>query len=238
MDNSRNFYLSGLFSISLFALCFVLAITMLFSKKENNSYALKKDTFISISIVSPKTKSQASKAKQLKNMNSVPSLVKAKSVNINNLFSGVWTKKIVHKKTKKIVSNKVIHELQKKINMSETNNRESISKKIENINETSTKKEEKSSSTALEVNEYLAKIQAIVYQYFHVPNNSEGNSVKSVIELDALGRVLDFRVLQYSQNEALNNEADKIKDRIKNVIFPKNPQNIATRTIVILISKE
>jgi len=71
-----------------------------------------------------------------------------------------------------------------------------------------------------------------------VPPNSAGNSVKTVIELDPLGHMTDFRILNYSANEALNSEADKIKDRLKNVVFPKNPQNRSSRTIVVLISKE
>lgn len=99
-------------------------------------------------------------------------------------------------------------------------------------------KEQKAASTAQEVNEYLAKIQAIVYQYFHVPANTQGHSVKSVIELNALGKMIDFRILNYSQSSALNAEVDKIKERLKNVVFPVNPQNRSSRTVVILISKE
>jgi len=48
----------------------------------------------------------------------------------------------------------------------------------------------------------------------------------------------DFRILRYSQSEALNAEADRIKERLKNVIFPKNPKNRSSRTKVVLISKE
>ena len=95
-----------------------------------------------------------------------------------------------------------------------------------------------SASTSPDVNEYLAKIQAIVYQYFHVPSNSQGNSVKTVIELNSLGKVIDFRVLTYSANESLNSEVDRIGERLKYVVFPKNPQNKSSRTIIILVSKE
>jgi protein TonB len=76
-------------------------------------------------------------------------------------------------------------------------------------------------SSGSEVNEYLAKIQAIVYQHFNVPPNTQGQSAKAVIELDALGRMTDFRVLSYSSSEALNKEVDKIKERLKNVVFQK-----------------
>ena len=99
-------------------------------------------------------------------------------------------------------------------------------------------KQTRQNSTADEVNEYLARIQAIVYSHFRVPVNSEGNSVKTVIELNTLGKVLDFRVLNYSPNEALNAEADKIRERLIYITFPKNPEKKSSRTIVILISKE
>ena len=201
---------------------------MLFSPLKKSSFGLKKDKFISVSIVmSPATTITSSKK------------APPKSVDINNLFSDVWTKKIQPKKVhKKQVSKRVIHALQKKIAKSKNNTVDSFSKKIETLEKMKSTKESQSSSSALEVNEYLAKIQAIVYQYFRVPPNSEGQSVKTVIELDPLGKVLDFRVLQYSENEALNREADRIRERIIHVIFPKNPKHKATRTIVILISKE
>jgi len=72
---------------------------------------------------------------------------------------------------------------------------------------------EKNTSSANEVNEYFAKIQALVYEYFEPPQNSQGYSVRAVIELSALGKFIDFRILDYSANIALNEECDKIKDR-------------------------
>ena len=93
-------------------------------------------------------------------------------------------------------------------------------------------------STASEVNEYLAKIQALVYEYFYPPQNSQGNSVKAVIELSAIGKVYDFRILRYSSNSELNSECDKIKERLSTVVFPKNPDNTSGTYIIILTSKE
>ena len=110
--------------------------------------------------------------------------------------------------------------------------------KDKNLEKIKSLEKENSASTAKEVNEYLAKIQAIVYRYFTVPPNSEGNSVKSVIEINAFGKMSDFRILKYSNNSALNDEVDKIKERLLNVNFPINPQHKSSRTIVILISEE
>jgi len=49
---------------------------------------------------------------------------------------------------------------------------------------------------------------------------------------------MDFRILNYSANDALNSEVDKIKNRLKSVVFPINPQNRSFNTKVILKSKE
>ncbi len=241
MSNQTNthFYLSGLISLGLFIVCLFLAVNILFSPSKKNSFGLKKDTYISISLEIPKVKSH--KPKKVQKAAATVQEVSApkKNVDINNLFSDVWTKKIVYKKEKiRPQNSKRLLDIQKKIHTTKENDVKSISEKVNNLDSIDTKSEAESSSTAEQVNEYLAKIQAIVYQYFRVPANSEGSSVKTVIELNSLGKVLDFRVLTYSNNEALNREADKIKERLIHVIFPENPEHRSSKTIVILISKE
>lgn len=236
MDNNTNFYLSGLISFSLFILVFLLFAILLFDSQSSKKFALKKDDFISISLISTKVPIPI-----IKKQKSTPIVNEAdssenKEVDINNLFSDVWTKKIIHKKEEtKPQDTKRLLAIQKKIKASKVNSVKSIAQKVNN---TKSDKKTEQISTADEVNEYLAKIQAIVYEYFNVPPNSEGSSVKTVIELDALGKVLDFRVLNYSNNTALNAEADKIRERLMYVTFPKNPQKKSSRTIVILISEE
>lgn len=235
--NSYYFYISGFISVSLFLSIFLLFIFTLFSVKKINTFALKKDTYISISLDVPTVKA----TKPQKKAKSLPVETQqeevSKNIDVNDLFSDVWTKKIV-KKEKKPVNSKRLQEIQKKIKIVKSNNVKSITETPDNIDKIESKKDSQSASTANEVNEYLAKIQAIVYQNFNVPPNSEGNSIKTVIELNALGKVLDFRILTYSQNIALNAEADKIKERLRSVVFPINPENKSSKTIVILISKE
>ena len=208
---------------------------MLFTTKEQKSYALTKKNYVSVSIVTPKNIAKFSSS-----ASAVKSLSKSvsKDIDVNDLFSDVWTQKIATKPKLKKVNSKRIQDIAKKIKVSDANSVNSISKKIEKIDESKDNKDKEKISAANEVNEYLAKIQSIVYQYFNVPPNTEGNSVKTVIELDPLGRLIDFRVLNYSANAALNDEVDKIKERLKNVVFPKNPQNSSSKTIVVLISKE
>ncbi|MDF1882798.1 TonB C-terminal domain-containing protein [Sulfurimonas sp. SAG-AH-194-C21] len=224
MDNNTNFYISGFIAFTLFALIFFLFAILLSNPQSSKTFALKKDKFISISLVSKTVVIPKEKKQEI-------SKPVEENIDINNLFSDVWTKKILPKKEQvKPKDSKRLFAIQKKIQKSTLNDVEAISHKKN--------KETEQTSTADEVNEYLAKIQAIVYQHFRVPANSEGSSVKTVIELNALGRVLDFRVLNYSANEALNAEADKIRERLMYITFPSNPEKKSSRTIVILISKE
>jgi len=54
--DNRLFYLSGLLSLSLFSFFTALFFYMLFSSSKINSYALKKDNYISISLEMTQTK--------------------------------------------------------------------------------------------------------------------------------------------------------------------------------------
>jgi protein TonB len=210
---------------------------MLFKSPDMKVYALNKKNYISISMdsVSLKTKSTKKKS-QIKPVEKASQEI-TKDVDVNDLFSDVWTKKITKTKPK-AKNNRRIDAIQKKIKTTEQNSVESLSQKLESLDSKKNDDENSAESSANEVNEYLAKIQAIVYKYFHVPENSQGHSVKAVIELNALGKVIDFRILNYSTNDALNTEVDKIKNRLSNIVFPINPEHKTSRTIVILKSKE
>jgi len=131
---------------------------------------------------------------------------------------------------------KRISEIQKQIKLQKNNEVKPLVKTDEQLEKKN--KSINAESSANEVNEYLAKIQAIVYKHFNVPPNTEGNRVKTLITLDPFGKMLDFKVLTYSASKALNNEVDRIKERLKNVVFPMNPSGKTTTTIVTLISKE
>jgi len=160
--------------------------------------------------------------------------------NVEDLFSQVWTKDI--KKAQKIKEptsdKRVLDEIQKKIKKSDVNRAESVSQKILSMDTSKIENENLKASSATEVNEYLAKIQALVYQYFKPPENSQGNSVTAVIELSSMGKVVDFRILTYSDNEALNRECDNIRGRLVNALFPENPSGRSGLYKVKLISKE
>ena len=210
---------------------------MMISSSAIDQFALKKDNYISISMdIHPQDTKSAKKSLQPTPIESSVSEL-PQDVDVNDLFSDVWTKKIQKKKAQPKDSKRIL-ELQKKIKTTESNSVDSLSDKLNDLDSKKTDKENSQTSTANEVNEYLAKIQALVYRYFNVPPNSEGSSVMAYIELSSIGKVIDFRILTYSANDALNAEVDKIKNRLQNVVFPINPQNKSFGTKVILKSKE
>jgi len=236
--NNTFFLLGGVISISLFVFFLSIFVYMLFVSK-NNTYALKKDNYISVSLdavslknVHIKKNTYVKKTKKSKRK-TVDAL--AEDVDVGDLFENVWTKKIdktsVDKKKK--VDYKRIQEIQKKAKTLKNNNVKDISE----ILKTDINKNQKS-SVSNEVNEYFAKIHALVYSHFDVSSDTIGGIVKVVIELDPFGKMLDFRILEYSDNEALNNEAKRMKKKLKNVIFPKSPNNSKGTFVINLIPKE
>ena len=234
------FYISGLISLSLFTFFLLLSIYMMMSLDVVKQFALKKDNYISISISTPKIDSKSDKKSVSKTaLKQKDTVLKQKEVDLDNLFSDVWTKSIKRKnKEPEKVDKRRLQAITKKIKKTQNNQIESISKKVQNSQSKTTDNKPKKTSSAQEVNEYFAKIQALVYDHFYPPQNSQGHTVRAVIMLSSIGKVLDFRVLNYSANEELNKECDKIKDRLISVIFPINPDNKSGNYTIILTSKE
>jgi len=241
MDRKNHyFYISGFISLTLFTFFLLLAVYMMLSLKDVKQFALKKDNYISISITTPKVESKSAKKSVLKPViKQIETPLKQKEVNLDNLFSDVWTKSI--KKTKKEppkIDKRRLQAISKKIKKTQTNKIESISKKLQDMKSKTLDDKPKKISTANEVNEYFAKIQAIVYNNFYPPQNSQGHTVRAVIMLSPIGKVLDFRILNYSANSEFNSECDKIKDRLSSVIFPVSPDNKSGSYTIMLTSKE
>ncbi len=241
-ENRTLFFISGFFSISLFMIILFLFFNMILSKKDHDSFAINKDKFISISLEIPVLKNKTVKTIVSKQqiMESIEIPLEEAEVDIDDLFSDVWTNKIKKTKPKtKKLNNKRIQEIQKKIQKTKEYKKDKISEKLNTLEKSQSKENiQNASSTANEVNEYFAKIQALVYKHFYPPENSQGYSVKAVIYLSAIGKVLDFRILGYSTNDDLNKECDMIIKRLKSVLFPINPQNKSGNYKIILKSEE
>jgi len=235
MDRDRNlFIVSGFISISLFTIFLLLFFYMLFSSKKVDIFALKKDNYISISIDTTINKTKVFKKytkKHISKANNKSTSNISEPVDIENLFSDVWTRKIKQKSKKvKKIDTKRLQQIQKKSKLLSESKAEDIPDVVQN--------EVEKPSISNEVNEYLARIQGLVYEHFFPPQNSQGYSVKAVIKLSSIGKVMDFRILNYSANSSLNAECDNIKARLMSVMFPVNPNKRSKSYIIILKSKE
>ncbi len=252
VNNSKYFYLSGLLSLALFALFVVLFISIVLQQDKLKQFALKKDNYISVSInmealnkknykKDPKKtiqkKPQPKKEiKQEEPKPVEPEQPKPKKVipKVSDLFSSVTTEKIVPKKEKKPeIDKKLLSKLSKQTErkkVTNTNTATSMMKKIEITSQ--------SSSTSPDVNEYLAKIQAIIYEQFYPPMNSAGESAVISIRLDRFGKLISYKVLRYSGNDLFNAEVDRLERRLKRLTFAKHPEGKTESIKIILTSQE
>lgn len=168
---------------------------------------------------------------------------KIQNIQIDSLFGAVEDKNIkpsqqAIKQKDEIVDKRLLDELEKKISKVTENRVDLISKKIEMIQNSKASNPSSKSSTAKEIDEYVTKVQMLVYENFKPPKNSANSYAKAVIELDSMGRLVGFKIVNYSNNDALNLEVDKIKNRLANVVFPKNPDRISAKFMINLIPKE
>ncbi len=234
VDEKKYFLYAAIITFTLLVLFFLGFFYLFFHKSHLQTYALKKDKYISISLATTPLKTTQKKQKKSIKVKKKKKVIRksvdpTQSEDIDSLFENVWTKKINPKVVKKKrVDTKRIAEIQKSID---------LPKKSSNKVQKGKKEVSKKSSTAKEVNEYLAKIHAIVYDHFFPPPNTQGLYVKAVLELSALGKMIDFRILNYSASEALNQEVDSMKERMRNVLFPASPDH-KKRAIIIYLKPE
>lgn len=249
--DDRYFYSSGAISLTFFfsiILLFFYSLTKTYNEK---TYALTKENFVSISVELAKEPTTIAKKdvqtpifkeEPTPTPKEEPKPIETpkKDVNIGNLFSSVVTKDLTKdtKKDDSKVDKRVSEEMQRKQTQKTDNKQESLSSKVSSLNLQKSDEKNTKTSAGSEVNEYLAKIHAMVYDSFYPPSSSQGKSVKVVVELDALGKMIDFRVLNYSDHSGLNDEVDKMKSRLAKLLFPKNPDNKTQRITIILLPEE
>ncbi len=247
MDREATFfYVSGLIAFTLFFGVLILFTQLLFMNDSVKNFALKKAEFLSVSIMmnDPKPVSKplnkSPEPVQQKISEPKPEKNAAAPADISSLFSNVQAKKVVYDKRAPVkqIKDAQISQIQKRIQTTQKRDSD-ISKKLESLELIKmSSMGTPSASTAKEVNEYLATIQGIVYENFFPPVNSEGNSAKIRIWLDANGELKNFRVLAYSGSTLFNTETDRLSQRLKPVKFPKNPDGRALSIDIILMAKE
>jgi len=264
VNDSKYFYLSGLISFIFFSLVAITFIYLIVIQDKIKTFALKKDSFISISLNNIDTskidtKKPVKKLKPKPTINKKPKEIKKieskkleselkttpdvkKSPSLSNMFSQVKTKKITHKTKKPIkkIDTKRIASLTKRIHTTKTTSKSEANKKIEQLDleEKITEVGGESVSRAPEVDEYLAKVHSFVYSNFHPSTQSANQMAKVRIWLSSSGKMSEFKILVSSPDALLNSEIDSLRQRLETMMFPIHPDNKATVIDIILKAKE
>jgi len=263
VNDSKYFYLSGLISFIFFSLVAITFIYLIVIQDKIKTFALKKDSFISISLNNIDTskfdtKKPIKKLKPKPTINKNPKEIKKKEIKVeselkttpdvkktpslSNMFSQVKTKKITHKTKKPIkkIDTKRIANLTKRIHATKTTAKSEANEKIEQVDLKEKKSEVggESVSRAPEVDEFLAKVHSFVYSNFHPSTQSANQMAKVRIWLSSSGRMSEFKVLVSSSDISLNSEIDSLRQRLENMNFPIHPENKATVIDIILKAKE
>jgi len=248
-NDERYFYISGAISLFFFSLLISLfGLTLLQSTKIQNFAMIQSDT-ISVSLdINDKP---AVESKQFlaeipsQRVEPVPVQEEQKTSpepipEISDLFSSVKAPDESKKKKEDLKKrDESLHNLEKQI-LERQKNQQQFSEKVKSLElvQPSIKMVAAGGSTGPVVNEYHAKIQALVYTNFHPATGTQGSlsRVKMVISSD--GKLLSYKVLSYSSNTSFNSETDWLKERLKKVVFPSHPEGKDAVLEFILTAKE
>ncbi|MDD5717816.1 MAG: TonB C-terminal domain-containing protein [Sulfuricurvum sp.] len=263
-NQERYFFISGFISLFFF---FSLIVIIGYSSKLLSfpeQFALKKSDFISVSIEDIDIPAPVTVEEEHVETQPVETTAPAKEPTLDKPLKETPPQPVSKKETKsesrktpelselfaqiKPQNNveKIIEERKRleKLSMLENqlalpNEKMHMSEKVKEFNlaKPSLKMVVKSGSSGPTVNEYHAKIHALVYANFHPPVGSSGSAVRVRVSISAVGRMLNYKIIVYSNNEALNTEVDWLKERLQNVVFPKHPDDIDTDIEFILTAK-
>lgn len=249
-SNDRYFMLSGLMSLGIFAGSLILFASVLINHDTVKSFALNKAEYISVSISMPLHKQSRNNTKkpalipQDKPSEQPASTPDAPQVteDVSTLFDSVWTQDVSAKKRAKPkpVESKRLSAIEKRIKTAKSSKSTKATERVKSLKlaRPSVAVSGSASSAAAEVNEYYAKIQAIVYEHFYPPSNSEGSSSKVYLNLDRDGRIIASRVLISSGNAFFDEEVEALMKRLGALAFPPPPKGETLEIQIILTAEE
>lgn len=242
-QQERYFYLSGLISISLFVALLFFAGYSVFLSPKIEQFAMIKSDAINVSIaISDTQKTEQSTpepvTKPVEPDNSQKEETPAepeKVPEISDLFSDIKPQKTPQEDTKRLEQ---LNKLENQVLSKRETPR--FSDKVSNVElaKPSIKMVVQGGSSGPIVNEYHAKIQGLVYTYFHPPAGTEGEVARVRMNISASGKLTGYKVLRYSGNISFNGEVDWLKDRLSAIRFPQHPEGKDTVLEFILTAKE
>lgn len=246
LHNERYFFLSGLISLVLFFFLLVLIGFSVLASPKIEQFAMTQSDVVSISISISDTPSRTEPLQEMPEPKSEPADEKPAPIEeqkpepepeISDLFSNVKPQ-VEPKKKSNAFEREALNALEKEILSPQEKQR--FSEKVKNIElvKPGMKMVVDGGSSGPIVNEYHAKIQALIYTHFHPPAGSQGQAARVRIKISAQGKLVSYRVVAYSGSSVLNNEVDWLKERLESLQFPPHPDRKEAQLECILTAKE
>lgn len=242
-NQERYFYLSGLISISLFISVLLIAGYSLILSPKIEQFAMIKSEIVNVSIAISESKAESKDSTETPTLPSETeqtqkeeSMVEPEKVpEISELFSDIKPQSKPQDDSKRQEQlNKIENELLKRKDTLR------ISDKVSKVDipKSSVKMVAQGGSTGPLVNEYHAKIQGLVYTYFHPPTGTAGEVARVRMTINASGKLIGYKVIRYSGNGTFNTEVDWLKERLNTIRFPEHPDGKDAVLEFILTAKE
>lgn len=245
LHQERYFFLSGVISFSLFIIVLFLAGYGIVLSPKIQQFAMTKSDYISVSIMpaakpkeTPPPVNVASTPLAQPVQEEVPETKPETVPDISDLFSQVKPQKVPPKKADSTKRNDELNALEKELNKRTDSPRFTDKLNKLELVKPSVKMIAQGGSSGPVVNEYHAKIQGLVYTYFHPPSGTVGQIARVRMNISADGKLLSYKVLAYSGNTMFNGEVDWLKERLNTIVFPKHPEGKEAVLEFILTAKE
>jgi hypothetical protein len=157
---------------------------------------------------------------------------------ISDLFSQVKVEKTPKKTREESKHREELNALEKEILEQKDSPRFSDKVSKVDLAKPSVKMVTQGGSSGPLVNEYHAKIQALVYTYFRPPAGTAGEAARVRMSISASGKLISYKVISYSGSRSFNSEVEWLKDRLVSVRFPEHPEGKEAILEFILTAKE
>ncbi|MDD5158421.1 MAG: TonB C-terminal domain-containing protein [Sulfuricurvum sp.] len=247
LNQERYFFISGLISLSLFVAFLFLAGYSLIVSPKIEQFAMVQSDVINVSIalseikateqIDPEPKVEPLKADPVPDTATQPVEQPEKVPEISDLFAQVKPQKIPKKPLEVTKQNEQLNALEKELLKHKETPRFSDKVSKVELAKPSVKMVIQGGSTGPLVNEYHAKIQALVYANFHPPAGTAGEAARVRMNISASGKLIGYKVISYSGNGTFNGEVDWLSDRLNALRFPEHPEGKDTVLEFILTAK-
>jgi protein TonB len=248
-DQNRLLVLSGIFSFLFFTLILVLIGWQVSISANPLAFAAIQSDVISVSLVTspskieksepvhePEAQQEESDLKQEPEKEITKAESKPAVPEITDLFSNVKIKTIPQKSQQNSEKLSELNALEQKVLSSKRESK--LLEKAKGLDLAKSTVRVVASSTGPIVNEYYAKVQGIIYANFHPVSGTEGFSARVRIVLSSDGKLESYRVLNSSGNSVFNSEVDWLKERLRQVSLPHNPNGGEATFEIILTAKD